>query len=74
MNAESCPCGRQCDHGSPCRLRSGHSSSWRHETEHGCIFYDADPDASCLPFCACGRRISECDRSRAGCTRMGVER
>jgi hypothetical protein len=25
--------------------------------------------ASVEPFCACGRRVSECDRSRAGCRR-----
>lgn len=22
-----------------------------------------------LPFCACGRRLSECDHSRAGCAK-----
>jgi len=25
----------------------------------------------CQPFCACGRRISECDGSRAGCRKGG---
>jgi hypothetical protein len=32
--------------------------------------YDLVPDALGLsvPFCACGRRLTECDGSRAGCT------
>lgn len=32
-------CGAKCDHGSECLLLPGHGD--RHETQHGCIFYDA---------------------------------
>lgn len=32
-------CGRRCDHGSEC-LRMAHDDG-RHETQHGCVFYDA---------------------------------
>jgi len=27
-------------------------------------------DRESLPFCVCGRRLSECDGSRAGCRRV----
>ena len=32
-------CGKRCAHDSECLLRSGHKGG--HETQHGCIFYDA---------------------------------
>jgi hypothetical protein len=28
---------------------------------------DARDAETTMPFCACGRRVSECDHSRAGC-------
>lgn len=33
-------CGSLCDHGSACKLPVAHDPEDRHETEHGCIFYD----------------------------------
>src|SRR5690242_8756710 len=35
-------CGKPCDHGSPCTLPADHLPQSRHETEHGCTFYDDD--------------------------------
>ena len=48
------PCGKECDHGSPCLLSAGHVPADRHETEHGCVFFDPRPsvcgtDAVCTP-------------------------
>ena len=48
------PCGKECDHGSPCRLSTGHAPADRHETEHGCVFFDprrsvSGADAVCMP-------------------------
>jgi hypothetical protein len=34
------PCGKPCDHGSPCILPTAHAPADRHETEHGCVFFD----------------------------------
>jgi hypothetical protein len=34
-------CGKSCDHDSPCLLYADHQPADRHETQHGCIFYDA---------------------------------
>lgn len=39
-------CGKRCDHGSPCMLDAGHVPVDRHESEHGCVFYDVDPEAT----------------------------
>lgn len=33
-------CGKKCDHGSECLLVHHTDSLIRHETQHGCIFYD----------------------------------
>lgn len=33
-------CGKSCDHGSPCLLYADHQPPDRHETQHGCIFFD----------------------------------
>jgi hypothetical protein len=41
LATDAVPCGKQCDHGSPCLLPSSHDAPDRHETQHGCIFYDA---------------------------------
>jgi hypothetical protein len=38
-------CGKRCDHDSPCLLPEGHEPADRHETEHGCAFFDGPPDA-----------------------------
>ena len=38
--SETDPCRAQCDHRSACMLPRDHRPSDRHETEHGCIFYD----------------------------------
>lgn len=38
---EAIVCCQLCDHGSPCLLQSGHVTGGRHETQHGCAFYDA---------------------------------
>lgn len=35
-------CGRPCDAGSPCVLHRDHAPADRHETAHGCIFYDVE--------------------------------
>lgn len=35
-------CGKRCDHGSECLLYADHQPPDRHETQHGCIFYDAE--------------------------------
>ena len=48
------PCGKECDYGSPCRLSTGHVPEDRHETEHGCVFFDPrqsvfGTDAVCMP-------------------------
>ena len=48
------PCGKPCDHGSPCGLSAGHVPTDRHETEHGCVFFDPHgsvrgTDAVCMP-------------------------
>ncbi len=42
---ETAFCGKCCDHGSPCLLYADHQPQDRHETQHGCIFYDAAPDS-----------------------------
>jgi len=33
-------CGALCDHGSECLLLRGHIPQDRHETQHGCVFFD----------------------------------
>jgi hypothetical protein len=33
-------CGKKCDHDSPCILRADHEPRDRHETDHGCVFFD----------------------------------
>lgn len=43
------PCGKMCDHDSPCTLPLDHLPGSRHETEHGCTFYDDD----CRPVVRC---------------------
>lgn len=35
-------CGKRCDHGSECLLLADHAPPDRHETQHGCIFYDEE--------------------------------
>lgn len=44
-------CGARCDHGSECLLLSGHEPSDRHETQHGCVFYDAPEPPYVCPGC-----------------------
>lgn len=36
-------CGKRCAHDSECLLLAGHEPVDRHETQHGCCFYDAGP-------------------------------
>jgi hypothetical protein len=36
----SAHCGKKCDHDSPCVLRVDHEPRDRHETDHGCVFFD----------------------------------
>jgi len=36
-------CGALCDHGSECLLLRGHTPQDRHETQHGCVFFDPAP-------------------------------
>ena len=61
------PCGKECDHGSPCILSAGHVPADRHETEHGCVFFDLRPsvrgtDAVCTPpVSAEGMTYPDCD-------------
>lgn len=48
------PCGKSCDHGSPCIQAANHAPADRHETEHGCVFFDPrrsvfGTDAVCMP-------------------------
>jgi hypothetical protein len=38
---EANTCNKPCDHGSPCLLLKGHEPVDRHDTQHGCVFYDA---------------------------------
>lgn len=50
----------------------GEDESGRCDCEDGsvaCGCGAADPAEVVLPFCACGRRVSDCDGSRAGCSR-----
>jgi hypothetical protein len=47
-------CGKECDHGSPCIQAANHAPADRHETEHGCVFFDPrrsvfGTDAVCMP-------------------------
>lgn len=37
-------CGKRCDHDSECLLLADHDPPNRHETQHGCVFYDGAPD------------------------------
>ena len=46
---DSPPCGKECDHGSPCQLSTGHTPSDRHETAHGCVFFDPHPPKADKP-------------------------
>ena len=61
------PCGKPCDHGSPCILLTGHIPTDRHETEHGCVFFDprgsvCGTDAVCMPpVSAGGMTCPDCD-------------
>ena len=61
------PCGKPCDHGSPCILSAGHVPADRHETEHGCVFFDPrgsvrGTDAVCMPpVSAEGMTCPDCD-------------
>jgi hypothetical protein len=41
VSAQAEVCGKRCDHGSEC-LRQPHEDG-RHETQHGCVFFDASP-------------------------------
>lgn len=73
-------CAKECDHGSPCQLTTGHPRPDRHETEHGCIFYDASPPPSSAlatteagggealpcPFCGVGPEIQPGPRGGPG--------
>ena len=45
------PCGKVCDHDSPCTLPADHLPPSRHETEHGCTFYDDDGAVARCNFC-----------------------
>ena len=36
-------CGKSCAHGSECLLLAGHTPCNRHESQHGCVFFDAGP-------------------------------
>lgn len=40
MRARQDPCGKRCDQGSPCILWRKHEPASRHQTRHGCVFYD----------------------------------
>jgi hypothetical protein len=44
LGADAVFCGKCCDHGSPCLLYADHVPPDRHETQHGCIFYDTEHD------------------------------
>lgn len=55
-------CGKVCDHGSPCVLVVCHDVPDRHETKHGCVFFDARPNVTrgvagdaCASGNECGR-------------------
>lgn len=37
-------CNKACDHGSECTLPADHLPPSRHESEHGCVFYDETPE------------------------------
>lgn len=39
---ESDVCSKKCAHGSECLMLKGHCPRAGHDTQHGCIFYDAD--------------------------------
>jgi hypothetical protein len=41
LASEADVCGKRCDHGSECLLLAGHTPSDKHETQHGCVFYDS---------------------------------
>ena len=42
-------CGKRCAHGSPCMLTEHHAPTDRHQTEHGCVFYDDVKPAAAVP-------------------------
>jgi len=70
------PCGKPCDHGSPCGLSAGHVPTDRHETEHGCVFFDPHgsvrgTDAVCMPpVSAGGMTCPDCDGRGYGVTNV----
>lgn len=41
LNDDAEVCGKRCDHGSECLKLAGHDGG--HETQHGCVFYDEEP-------------------------------
>ena len=68
------PCGKECDHGSPCILPAGHVPADQHATEHWCVFFDprrsvSGADAVCTPpVWAEGMTCPYCDgRGYLGC-------
>lgn len=44
-------CGARCDHGSECLLLASHVPNDRHETQHGCVFFDAPEPPYVCPGC-----------------------
>lgn len=67
MTTMSCHCSRG---GNAAFCDGPHDDDEAAESPRG---FFASGDGSPEPFCACGRRISECDRSRAGCSRVTAQ-
>ena len=62
-------CGKKCDHESPCILADGHEPSDRHETAHGCVFFDSRANQPGKPDSSPPRldTLSKSDFERLGC-------
>lgn len=60
-------CGKKCDYGSECLEPSGHEPADRHETQHGCVFYDTQENVKAMRH--------EWARERAWdlCESLGIE-
>jgi len=57
-------CGKTCAHGSECLLLAGHWPRNRHESQHGCVFFDVDMSALESPHAKHHRALVAKDGAR----------
>ena len=69
-------CGKRCDHDSQCTLPADHLPATRHESEHGCIFYDAAQakDSGGSGEAPCQHRKTRCENDLDVCVACGAKR